>query len=182
MPRGSTPANPLFVSQGALGGGATQFPTGMFSSGAGMSYSQRMAASRGGLYGMSRGMGGAMGMKGVGIGAVGALAGGLMMQSENEAMQIGGAALSGAGTGAMIGSVIPGIGTVAGAGIGAAIGGLTAWLEKKDKQEEKEKNAGGEKYDKMIKLLEEQAKKDTKIFMDANQVGIAMTLGNPRLN
>lgn len=121
--------------------------------------------------------------RGVGLGAVGALAGGLMMQSENEGMQIGGAALSGAGTGAMIGSMImPGAGTAIGAGLGAAIGGLTAYLSKKDKEEEKAKDTGAEKYDKMIKLLEEQARKDTKIFMDANQVGISMAIGNPRLN
>ena len=121
--------------------------------------------------------------KGVGLGAVAGLAGGLMMQSENEGMQIGGAALSGAGTGAMIGSMImPGVGTAVGAGLGAAIGGLTAYLNKKDKEEEKSKDTGAEKYDKMIKLLEEQARKDTKIFMDANQVGISMALGNPRLN
>ena len=106
-----------------------------------------------------------------------------MMQSENEGMQIGGAALSGAGTGAMIGSMfMPGIGTAVGAGLGAAIGGLTAYLEKKDKQEEEGSKTSNEKYDQMIKLLQAQSQKDTKIFMDSNQVGIGLALGNPRLN
>ena len=121
-------------------------------------------------------------MKGAGIAAIGGLAGAAMMQSENEGMQIGGAALSGASTGAMVGGMLGPMGMLAGAGIGAAIGGLTAYLNKKDKEDEKSKDTGAEKYDKMIKLLEEQAKKDTKIFMDANQVGISMALGNPRLN
>lgn len=130
--------------------------------------------------------------KGVGLGAVAGLAGmGLSAlgdsYEEGSAANVGfgvaGGALSGAGTGAMIGSMImPGAGTAIGAGLGAAIGGLTAYLNKKDKEDEKSKDTGAEKYDKMIKLLEEQARKDTKIFMDANQVGISMALGNPRLN
>lgn len=175
MPRGSSPANPIYTAQGAGGIGGT----GM---GMGFTAGQRANMVRqAGSAGAARTA--LMRNRGIGLGAVAGLAGGLMMQSENEGMQIGGAALSGAGTGAMMGSMImPGIGTAVGAGLGAAIGGLTAYLDKKDKQEEKEKETGSEKYDKMIKLLEEQAKKDTKIFMDANQVGISMALGNPRLN
>lgn len=174
MPRGSSPLNPLFTTSTGVGGAG-----GLLSTLPGGSrYGAAMRANSMGKFGMSR----AMGMRGVGIGAVGALAGGLMMQSEDEGMQIGGAALSGAGTGAMIGSVIPGIGTLAGAGIGAAIGGLTAYLNRKDKEEKETKDTSNEKYDQMIKLLEEQANKDTKIFMESNQVGIGLALGNPRLN
>lgn len=72
-------------------------------------------------------------MKGLGIGAVGALAGeGLQMGGEKlqeagyektgKAVGTGGTAVKYAGYGAMIGSVIPGVGTAIGAGIGGAVG------------------------------------------------------------
>ena len=170
-----TPQRVFVVNQtgGAAGGGLVdKLFTG------GRDYETAMRASRMGRFGMSR----ALGASGAGLGAVAGIAGGLMMQSENEGMQVGGAALSGAGTGAMIGSFIPGIGTAVGAGLGAAIGGLTAYLSKKDKEEEKSKETSNEKYDQMIKLLQTQSEKDTRIFMDSNQVGIGLALGNPRLN
>jgi hypothetical protein len=44
---------------------------------------------------------------------------------------IGGDALKGAGTGAAIGSVIPGVGTLIGAGAGALIGGISGFFQKK---------------------------------------------------
>lgn len=174
MPRGSSPVNPLYVSSSAGGSGML--------SGFGLTSADRAGMVR--QYGSAGAARTAlMRNRGMGLGAVGALAGGLMMQSENEGMQIGGAALSGAGTGAMIGSMfMPGIGTAVGAGLGAAIGGLTAYLEKKDKDEEKQKETSEDKYNEMIKLLRTQAEKDTKIFMDANQVGIAVALGNPKMN
>lgn len=125
-------------------------------------------------------------MRGAGVGALATLGGAAMMQSENENVRVAGGALSGAGTGAMIGGMFGLPGMAIGATLGAAIGGLTSYMQKKDREEEKKKqeeaNRQSEKYDKMIKLLEDQAKKDTKIFMDANQVGISMALGNPRLN
>lgn len=43
-----------------------------------------------------------------------------------KAMNIGGGALKGAGIGAAIGSIIPGLGTAVGAGVGGAIGGIGA--------------------------------------------------------
>jgi len=173
MPRGSSMANPLFVSMSAGGSGML--------SGLGITSADKAAMVRQ-TGSASAARGAIMRNRGVGLGAVAGLAGGMMMTSENEGVQIGGAALSGAGTGAMIGSVIPGIGTLAGAGIGAAIGGLTAYLNKKDKEEKETKDTSNEKYDQMIKLLQEQANKDTKIFMESNQVGIGLALGNPRLN
>lgn len=44
---------------------------------------------------------------------------------------IGGDALKGAGTGAAIGSIIPGVGTIAGAAVGGLIGGVTGFFQKK---------------------------------------------------
>lgn len=174
MPRGSSPGNPLFVSTSAGGSGML--------SGLGLTSADRAAMVRQ-TGSASAARTALLKNRSMGLGAVAGLAGGLMMESENEGMQIGGAALSGAGTGAMIGSMfMPGIGTAVGAGLGAAIGGLTAYLEKKDKEEEKSKETSNEKYDQMIKLLQTQSQKDTKIFMDSNQVGIGLALGNPRLN
>lgn len=174
MPRGSSPANPVYVSSSAGG-------SGLLSSLGLTSADRRAMVQQYGSAGAARTA--IMRNRGMGLGAVAGLAGGLMMQSENEGMQIGGAALSGAGTGAMIGSMfMPGIGTAVGAGLGAAIGGLTAYLEKKDREEEKTKDTSNEKYDQMIKLLQAQSEKDTRIFMDSNQVGIGLALGNPRLN
>ncbi len=174
MPRGSSPGNPLYVSSSAGGSGML--------SGLGLTSADRAAMVRQ-TGSASAARTALLRNRSMGLGAVAGLAGGLMMQSENEGMQIGGAALSGAGTGAMIGSMfMPGIGTAVGAGLGAAIGGLTAYLEKKDKEEEKTKETSNEKYDQMIKLLQTQSEKDTKIFMDSNQVGIGLALGNPRLN
>lgn len=166
--------------QGGLGGMLSTLPGGG-------RYAAAMRANRMGKFGMSR----AMGMKGVGIGALAAVAGmgaeALSEQyEEGSAANVGfgvtGGALEGAGVGASIGSFVPGIGTLAGAGIGAAIGGLVAYLQKKDKQEEEGSKTSNEKYDQMIKLLQAQSQKDTKIFMDSNQVGIGLALGNPRLN
>jgi phage tail tape-measure protein len=153
----------------------------------GKSYGTAMRANRMGKFGMSR----AMGMKGVGLGAITGLAGAGIAGyadtfEEGSDANVGygtlGGAMEGAGTGAAIGSFIPGVGTLAGAGIGAAIGGLVAYLNRKDKEEEKTKETSNEKYDQMIKLLQAQSEKDTRIFMDSNQVGIGLALGNPRLN
>lgn len=90
------------------------------------------AAKKGAGY-LSRVGGAGKLMKGLGIGAVGALAGeGIQMGSDKlkeagyektgKAVGTGGTAVKYAGYGAMIGSVIPGVGTAIGAGIGGAVG------------------------------------------------------------
>ena len=176
MPRGSSPGNPIYTAAatgGAIGG------TGM---GMGFTSGQRANMVR------QTGSAGAartalMRNRGMGLGAVAGLAGGLMMQSENEGMQIGGAALSGAGTGAMIGSMfMPGIGTAVGAGLGAAIGGLTAFLEKKDADEAKSKSTQETQYEEMIKLMRMQAEREVDIYMDSNKVGQQIVVGGYQVN
>lgn len=156
----------------------------------GAKYSQAMRMSQAGKYGLSRGMGGAMGLKGVGLGAVAGLAGmGLSSLGDsyeegsagNVGFGVAGGALSGAGTGAMIGSIIPGIGTVAGAGIGAAIGGLTAYLERKDKEDTEKKSEQKDHYEIMTEQLRVIAQKETQLYMDSNKVGLALVQGNPQL-
>ena len=121
---------------------------------------------------------------GMGLGMAGMAAGGMMMSSENEGMQIGGAALAGAGSGAMMGTMIggPGIGTAIGAGLGAAVGGLTAYLSKKDAEEEKNKKTQDDSYSEMIKLLRMQAEKDVDIYMDSNKVGQQIVIGGYQTN
>jgi phage tail tape-measure protein len=135
-----------------------------------------------GKFGMSR----AMGMRGVGIGAVGALAGGLMMQSEDEGMQIGGAALSGAGTGAMVGSVIPGIGTAVGAGVGAVIGGFMGYMDRKEEREkaesEKKKEADNQRAEKQEGILTRLAEREVKLMLDGNRLGQGLAVTNYRVN
>ena len=173
MLRGSSMANPLFVSMSAGG-------SGMFS-GLGITSADKAAMVRQ-TGSASAAREAIMRNRGTGLGAVAGLAGGMMMTSEDEGMQIGGAALSGAGTGAMIGSAIPVIGTLAGAGIGAAIGGLTAYLNKKDAEEEKNKKTQDDSYSEMIKLLRMQAEKDVDIYMDSNKVGQQIVIGGYQTN
>lgn len=166
--------NPGFGGTGTGGPQSANLATGQYRDPVTGRFASRPAAPR-----MSPRISKGMGM---GLGAVAGIAGGMMMQSENEGMQIGGAALSGAGTGAMIGSVIPGIGTLAGAGIGAAIGGLTAYLNKKDAEEEKNKNSQDDSYSEMIKLLRMQAERDVDIYMDSNKVGQQIVIGGYQTN
>lgn len=109
----------------------------------------------------------------MGIAAIGGLAGGMMMNSENEGMQMMGSALTGASSGAMMGMMFGPIG----AGIGAAIGGgmslLTAYLEKKSKEEQELKDREARKkaedndyYKKVYESLEKSANQKTNIYLD----------------
>lgn len=61
------------------------------------------------------------------------------MAMDSKTQKTAGGALAGAGTGAMIGSVVPGIGTLIGAGIGAVAGGLLGYLGPDDGTEERQK-------------------------------------------
>jgi hypothetical protein len=93
--------------------------------------------------GMGRGIGsyyrggggaGITGLAGAGIALGGTMLGESMGGETGENItalsQIGGGVLSGASTGAMIGSIIPGIGTAAGAVIGGVIGGIVPFMDK----------------------------------------------------
>ena len=95
------------------------------------------------------GIGGAAGLaarlpvipKGAGLFGIGAGLGGAVLSSmygeESTAARYGSAALSGAGLGATVGSIIPGLGTAVGGGVGAALGvavqGLTDMLKQEPK-------------------------------------------------
>ncbi len=79
--------------------------------------------------------------KGPGLFGIGASLGGAVLSSvygeESTAARYGSAALSGAGLGATVGSIIPGLGTAVGGGVGAALGvavqGLTDMLKQEPK-------------------------------------------------
>lgn len=96
-------------------------------------------ASMGGSAGLKAGMAGVAGkLMGAGALAYGGYLAGSLVRGKNgtvlktgksfssSARTLGGDMLEGAGAGAAIGSVIPGVGTVIGAGVGAAAGGIYA--------------------------------------------------------
>lgn len=187
---------PMHVKMAGMPGmGAASTPgTGMFSSGAGMNYGQRMAASRAGTYGLSRGMGGAMGLgAGLGFAAGGALvqyAGNKFADKFEEEGNVAAAKttdmVSGVGQGALygaaLGSIVPGIGTAAGAIVGGAVGLLTGALEASSRdaaaREESRKRSEEEKEKEFQKTLKDLAMREAKIYMDSNQVGLGLAQGN----
>ena len=178
---------------GSMPGGATNRAPGTMLSRnlpGGARYSQAMRMSQAGKYGLSRGMGGAMGLKGVGLGAVAGLAGmGLSSLGDsyeegsagNVGFGVAGGALSGAGTGAMIGSIIPGVGTAVGAGLGAAIGGLNAYLDRKDKEDKAEKKEEQDHFTIMTNEIRKMASKEMEVYMDSNKVSLSVAQGSPQL-
>lgn len=96
----------------------------------------RVGGAARGIGGYYRGGGGAgvTGLAGAGIAlggtVLGESIGGETGENITAASQIGGGVLSGASTGAMLGSIIPGVGTAAGAVIGAVIGGVAPLMDK----------------------------------------------------
>ena len=156
------------------------------------SHGVKMRASRMGKFGMSRGMGGAMGLKGVagglGLGALGmgvSYLGNKAEEAGNEdlgyGLGVGGSALQGAGLGAAIGSVVPVVGTAIGGVIGGGVGAILGFMkeEKEDRERAmKEKEEAEQKrQDEYQKTMQELAQKEAKIFLDSNQVGMGLTLG-----
>lgn len=123
--------------------------------------------------------------KGAGLAAIGGVAGGLMMQSENEGVQAVGSALTGASTGAMVGMIAGPVGMAVGAAVGGGISLLMNYMSKKDEDKKKEEQRKAEEaskqlsqYDLMEQHLRKMAEQETKIYMDANEVGIAQRIGN----
>ena len=120
-----------------------------------------------------------------GVAAIGGLAGAAMMQSENEGVQAVGSALTGASTGAMVGMVAGPVGMAVGAAVGGGISLLMNYMSKKDEDKKKEEQRKAEEasrqlsqYDLMEQHLRKMAEQETKIYMDANEVGIAQRVGN----
>lgn len=151
-----TALNPMVVRQAGMGGTGRTGRMGRMASRIGSKlpggsrYGAAMRASRMGKFGLSRGMGGAMGIKGVGLGAVASVAGmavdhyadkAVENKNEDKAVALGATAkaLQYGGMGAMIGSVIPVVGTAVGAAVGASVGAVVGAIEKKEAVREKKK-------------------------------------------
>jgi cell wall-associated NlpC family hydrolase len=130
--------NPLSVNGGAAGatGGAAGAAAGAAGAAAGAAGTAGIVAARSGLFSKLGSLGSSIAkhpkLSAIGLGTVANVAGGLIAGGANPTSwrsRLGGA-LSGAGTGAMIGALIPGlgemgIGEIGGALIGGAIGAFT---------------------------------------------------------
>lgn len=206
--RGATPFTPLFVTNtgvpgaggapGAGGGFMGNFyrkgSAGKFYKGGQFLPGGGQAPKGGTTIGATRG--GLTMAGGMGLASIGMIAGGMMQNSENEAISTAGSALSMAGTGAMIGSMIaPGIGTAIGAALGGIGGIFMAQAAKEEEREQKKaeleerrRNAQAEleaaqrdAYSSMESHLKALAERETKIYMDGNDVAISTAMASPKL-
>ena len=167
--RGSTPLNPMYVSDiagGGVGGGLID----MLGGGGGKSiFSGRGKGMLRGGFGRGKNMTLARslrgGMKGFGIGAaIGIGADLISSQMEEGAAQDTvsgiGTTASWAGTGALIGSVIPGVGTAVGAVVGGLAGAMSSLFtaeENRIKREEARKKIEEDQKNRTNELLEQLA-------------------------
>ena len=189
-----TPLLPMHVKMAGMPGSGGLGGRGLMSTmPGGARYGAAMRASRMGKFGLSRGMGGAMGLRGaaggLGLGLLGmgvSYLGDKAEESGNESLGyglgVGGSALQGAGMGAAIGSFVPVIGTAIGGVIGGGIGALIGFFkeEKEDRERAEREKAEREakKEEEFQNTLKELAMKEAKIYMDSNQVGLGLASGN----
>ena len=192
---GSTAFNPNFAQGSML---SKNIPGGA-------NYSQAMAMSRGGAYGLSRNMGGALGARaagGFGLAGMAIQVGGNHFADKFEESGNMGAAqgtdlvsggLQGAAYGAALGSIVPGIGTAAGAIIGGAIGLISGGVEaanrraeseaeerRKREEEKAAKEAKQETYqEEMMRLMRRGAENRASIYFDTNRVSNSLLLNTP---
>ena len=176
-PTGLTPATAMWTREVGAGGLG-----GMM----GGRYGVKMRASQMGKYGLSRKFGGAMGMKGVGLGMAAGIVGmgiGSLADSAGAAGKEGLAvgldtasgALKGAGTGAMLGSVIPVIGTGVGAAVGALVGGVTSYMDAAEKRREEADRKHQEEFQNAMRTV---AMREARIYMDKHEVGRSIATSN----
>jgi hypothetical protein len=154
--RGSTPANPQFVydtaSGGAgaagglgdmLGGGKGKgkfYKGGQFMPGGGRAPKGGIRVGGAGkMGGMLKGLGGGAVTAAIGIGAD-LIAGQMEEGGAQDAVSGLGTTASWAGTGAMIGSIIPGVGTVVGGVLGGVAGGIKALFDAESNARERERS------------------------------------------
>lgn len=202
--RGATPFMPLFTSNVGMRGSK--------GIGGGRSMAQRFSRKnianttkgffgRGGMQGKRaaiQSFGGAKGLKmarGVGIGAVASLAGMAVDSYADKAAAAGkeglasglgaaGGALKYGGMGAMIGSVIPVIGTGVGAAIGALYGGVAGYLDKQEaarearrEQIQKEIDERGAVADELKQIKTLLAESESGVYIDGDRVGMSLLKG-----
>lgn len=160
------PQRVFVVNQGMGGGGLTgALPKGL----------------KGGLSKMGK----SKGIYGLAAGLAFEAAAGMAEEAGNESLasglNFGSALAAGAGTGAMLGSIIPGVGNIAGAVVGGGIGLLTEYLKQRDDKEDKAKEEAKKSQDTTNSYLQQLAERTGNIYMDGNQVGIATVQSAYRL-
>jgi len=147
--------------------------------------------------GAAGGLGGALKGKmarGLGLGAVAALAGTGLEYAADQAdpesgaamgLGVAGNALQYAGTGAMIGSFGGPAGMAIGAGLGAVIGGFMGYMERKEEREkaaeEKKNQAETQRAEKQSELLRQLAEREVKLMLDGNKLGQGLSVTNYRV-
>jgi hypothetical protein len=186
-PRGSSFANPVYsVIQGAgpggMGPGGAGAGTGMMMWGGGGSIANKRAlinqsgssgAARNALM-AGRGMrlGGAGAIAGLGVSA---MAGTMAEGTAKDVVSTAGTALSLAGTGAMLGSMIfPGVGTVVGAALGGLAGIIGGYMEHQEKEDQKREDR--EKIESQqrlatAQLLEQLTLRPVKLTISNKEIG-----------
>ena len=199
--RGATPFTPMFVTMsgaGGTGGGFGNMLSGGGTYGAGL-YNKsgyylngQLQTVNGKIPKGSTFMKGGLTTMGKigGASAIGGLAGmGLSAAADsfeegstaNVALGTAGGALSMGSTGAMMGMMFGPVGAAIGGGLGLAIGGLTSYLERKEKKDAKEETEKQDHYTAMTEQLRIIAKKETEYYFDSNKVGMSLVQGNPQL-
>lgn len=168
--RGAAPFFPMFTKEvGGVGGAG---------------------AGAGGLGALSR-----TAKIGLGIGAAGLVGGTLLNKAADSqdpesgaAMRLGvaGTALQYGGTGAMIGSVFPVIGTAVGASVGVVVGGFMGYMDRKEEREkaesEKKKEVDSQRAEKQEGFLTRLAEREVKLMLDGNRLGQGLAVTNYRVN
>lgn len=130
--------------------------------------------------GLGAGLG--LGMAGMGISA---LSQNMEEGTGKDLTSMLGSAASYAGTGAMIGSIFPGVGTALGAGIGALVGAGVSALsimkanEEKEAEKYKREQANGQVVEKLDQLIQVY-KQGGAIYMDSNKVGNSLSIYMPK--
>jgi hypothetical protein len=132
--------------------------------------------------------------RGLGLGAVAALAGTGLEYAADQAdpesgaamgLGIGGNALQYAGTGAMIGSFGGPAGMAIGAGLGAVVGGFMGYMERKEEREkaaeEKKNQDETQRSEKQSELLRQLAEREVKLMLDGNKLGQGLSVTNYRV-
>ena len=188
MMRG-TMMNPMIVRDASMGGSSGMGKGMMSTMPGGARYGAAMRASRMGKFGLSRGMGGAMGLKGVagglGLGALGmgvSYLGNRAEEAGNESLGyglgVGGTALQGAGIGATIGSIVPVIGTAVSGALGGGIGAIVGLLKEEKEDPQNAENRAQKRDEDFKQAMKDLSMAEAKVFMDSNAVGTSLVLGH----
>lgn len=185
-PRGSSPLNPMFVEDiTGSGGGGGGILDNLMPGGKGKSLMQRGGFGRGRGMTLGRSLGG--GLKGFGFGTAVSLGADVMASNMQEgsterAITEGVSTTAGyAGTGALIGSVVPGIGTAVGAIIGGSIGAIKSYFDSEnekreiEKREREEAKASADRMDKLVQSINDISQRPLVFNAGTDMIGRLQT-------